>query len=87
MRLPGNREWTRINANGCLWDANRYDVGMIVTRNGERIDDIALEYAGETSQFAGRVPVSGPGVYDIAVYAHDPHNGNTGVDCTTFVIK
>lgn len=72
---------------GGLWDADRYEVAAIVMRNGERVDEVELEYAGETSQFAGAIPVSGPGVYDIAVFAHDPHNGNTGVDRTTFVVK
>jgi len=71
---------------GGLWDADRHEVAAIVTRNGERIDEVALEYAGETSQFAGAIPVSGPGVYDIAVFAHDPHNGNTGLDRTTVVV-
>ncbi|MDZ7827938.1 MAG: hypothetical protein U5K33_00150 [Halofilum sp. (in: g-proteobacteria)] len=72
---------------GGLWDADRYEVAAIVTRNGERVDEVALEYAGETSQFAGAIPVNGPGVYDIAVFAHDPHNGNTGVDRTTFIVN
>ena len=71
---------------GGLWDADRYEVAAIVTRNGERVGEVALEYAGETSQFAGAIPVNGPGVYDIAVFAHDPYNGNTGLDRTTVVV-
>jgi hypothetical protein len=35
-----------------------------------------MKYDGETSQFAA--------THDVLVYAHDPANGNTGVDRTTF---
>jgi hypothetical protein len=70
---------------GGLWDANKYQVRAIVKRDGERIGDFDLTYAGKTSQFAGKVPVDAPGFYEVIVYAHDPHNGNTGLDRTTFI--
>ena len=69
-----------------LWDAEQYEVGMLVSREGQEVDDIAMHYAGKTSQFTGEVPVTGPGVYDISVYAYDPRTGNTGVDQTTVIV-
>jgi hypothetical protein len=44
-----------------------------------------LSFAGETSQFATKVPVEAPGDYEVIVFAHDPRNGNTGLDRTTFI--
>ncbi|MDZ7790836.1 MAG: hypothetical protein U5L08_10170 [Xanthomonadales bacterium] len=95
--MPRDIEQVEIRANvtmmcGCpiepggLWDADGYDVEMIVVRNGERIDTRPMEYAGQTSQFAGNVPIAESGVYDITVFAHDPRTGNTGLDRTTFIV-
>jgi hypothetical protein len=44
-----------------------------------------LAFAGETSQFATKVPIQAPGDYEVIVFAHDPRNGNTGLDRTTFI--
>ncbi|MFO7764414.1 MAG: hypothetical protein R6V61_11850 [Wenzhouxiangellaceae bacterium] len=97
VRIPGDREEVEIRANvtmmcGCpiepggLWDADGYDVEMIVVRNGERIDSASMSYAGQTSQFAGEFEIDESGVYDITVYAYDPRTGNTGLDRTTFIV-
>ncbi|KWT69464.1 hypothetical protein APY04_1547 [Hyphomicrobium sulfonivorans] len=69
---------------GGLWDANGYEVEAIVLRNGKQIGRMPMKYAGEPSQFAGDVEVTEPGMYEVVVYAHDPANGNTGLDRTTF---
>lgn len=74
-----------ITPNG-IWDANRYEVKAIVRHDGTRIGRYDLAYAGKPSQFTGQVPVKGPGVYDVTVYAYDPANGNTGLDRTTFIV-
>jgi len=98
VRLPANTGSVDLRANvvmmcGCpiepggLWDAEKLDVKAIVKRDGERIGQIDLGYAGETSQFAGKVPVDAPGNYEIIVFAHDPANGNTGLDRTTFIAQ
>ena len=71
---------------GGLWDADKLEVNALVKRNGETLPPIELAFAGETSQFAATVPVDGSGVYDIIVYAHNPKNGNTGLDRTTFIV-
>jgi hypothetical protein len=71
---------------GGLWDADRFTVRAIVKHDGERTGEIPLAYAGRTSQFAGELVVEEPGAYEVVVYAHDPENGNTGLDRTTFVV-
>jgi hypothetical protein len=96
IRLPAAATEVDLRANvvmmcGCpiepggLWDADELKVSAIVKRNGERVAHLDLAYAGETSQFAAKVPVSAPGDYEVIVYVHDPRNGNTGVDRTTFI--
>jgi hypothetical protein len=62
-------------------------VTLRYAETGERIGEIELDYAGETSRFEGKVPVSDPGVYEVIVHAHDPETGNTGVNRTTFVAR
>lgn len=71
---------------GGLWDAEKYEVQAIVSRDGEEVARLPLRYAGETSQFAASLPIDAAGTYDVLVYAHDPANGNTGIDRTTFII-
>jgi len=71
---------------GGLWDADRYEVSALVRRDGETVPGFELSYAGETSQFSGRLDVSKPGAYEVIVYAYDPKNGNTGVDKTSFIL-
>lgn len=71
---------------GGLWDADKLEVKAIVKRNGQRVSEVPLTYAGETSQFAAKVPAKEPGMYEVTVYAHDPRKGNTGLDRTTFIV-
>jgi hypothetical protein len=69
-----------------LWDANRFTVAAIIKRNGKKIDEVPMHYAGSASQFAAPFNVGDAGPYEITVYAYDPANGNTGVDKTTIVV-
>ncbi|MFO7901434.1 MAG: hypothetical protein R6U98_02140 [Pirellulaceae bacterium] len=69
-----------------LWDANRFEVAGIVYREGSKVDEVPLEYAGQTSQFHAALQIKRPGAYEVVVFAHDPANGNTGVDKTTFIV-
>lgn len=98
VRMSGDRGQVEVRANvtmmcGCpvepggLWDADGYDVEMIVVRNGERVAGMPMSFAGQASQFSGEVPVEESGVYEITVYAYDPRTGNTGLDRTTFIVK
>jgi hypothetical protein len=95
VRLSGT-ETVDVRANvvmmcGCpiepggLWDADKYEVQAVVSRDGKEVTRLPMSYAGETSQFAASVPVDAAGTYDVLVYAYDPANGNTGVDRTTFI--
>lgn len=71
---------------GGLWDADRFEVGALLARDGERVSEFPLSYAGATSQFGGTLRVDEPGVYRMTVFAYDPANGNTGLDETTFIV-
>jgi hypothetical protein len=70
---------------GGIWDANKYEVQAIVSRDGKEVARVPLSFAGQTSQFAASIPVDGSGYYDVLVYAHDADSGNSGVDRTTFI--
>ena len=72
---------------GGLWDADRFEVRARLSRNGLSVGEVPLRYAGKTSQFAGEVEISEAGSYEVAVYAYDPANGNTGLDRTTFLVE
>ncbi len=96
VRIPAGKSSGPVSANvvlmcGCpiapdgLWDADAYEVTALVRKDGAPADEVTLGYAGETSQFKGEVPVDGPGVYEVTVFAYDPANGNTGLDRTTFI--
>src|SRR5665811_974357 len=97
VRLPPETASVELRANvalmcGCpitpggLWDADTLEVKALIKHNGEQLPPVDLAFAGETSQFKGAVPVSGPGLYDVTVYAHNAANGNTGLDRTRFIV-
>lgn len=71
---------------GGLWDAERFEVRAVVSRGGAKLGELPMRYAGETSQFAAELSGLEPGTYEVLVYAHDPANGNTGLDRTTFLV-
>ncbi|RUR30456.1 hypothetical protein ELY33_11175 [Vreelandella andesensis] len=73
--------------SGGLWDANQFEVGMTISKNGNKVGEEAMSYTGDSSMFGGEMPVTEPGVYEIIVHAYDPKNGNTGIDKTTVVIE
>jgi hypothetical protein len=72
---------------GFYWDADSYEVAALVQRGETRIGRFPLPYAGSASDFAGRVSLELPGLYDITVYAYDPSSGNTGVDRLTLTVS
>lgn len=97
VKLPAGTDKVDVRANvvmmcGCpvtpkgLWDADKFQVKALVKRNGKAVKTVDVPFAGETSQFATTLPVEEPGTYEVVVYAHDPGNGNTGLDRTTFIV-
>jgi len=98
VRLQGAPRTVAIRANvvmmcGCpiepggLWDADRFEVRAVASRGGAKVRDVAMRYAGEASQFEADLADLEPGTYEVLVYAHDPANGNTGLDRTTFMVE
>lgn len=71
---------------GGLWDADGYEVTGLLYKDGKKVDETALAYAGETSLFAGDMATPRPGRYELVVYAYDPANGNTGVAKTPLIV-
>ena len=65
---------------GGLWDSDGYEIRAWLYRDGQQVDELTLEYAGEPNQFTVSWQPVGPGYYEVLTYAFDPANGNTGVD-------
>jgi hypothetical protein len=97
VKLASGTHAVRVEANvtmmcGCpiepggIWDASSFQVAAIVRRNGKRVGEVPLEYAGSTSQFAATIETPEAGSYELTVYVHQPSTGNTGLDRTTFIV-
>ena len=97
-KLEGMRQSVQIKANitmmcGCpiapggLWDASSYEITALVKKDDEHVGAVPLSYADKPSQYEALIPVRGPGVYEVTVYAYDASNGNTGIDKVTYIIK
>ncbi len=71
---------------GGLWDANKFEVAALLSKDGQRIGVLPLQYAGSTSQFSAIWNLQEPGTYEATVYAYDASNGNTGIDSVTFMV-
>ena len=72
---------------GGLWDANQYEITSLLYQGGQQMASAPLAYAGSASRFAGTIPLSRSGAYEVVVYAYNPANGNTGLGRTTFTVK
>lgn len=72
---------------GGIWDADKFEVAMIVTKGGVSSASIPLSFAGEVSTFSGEIEIAEPGEYSVDLYAYDPANGNTGVNHFTLVAR
>lgn len=71
---------------GGIWNADDYEIRAIFTKEGEKIKEIPMEFAGKTNTFKGKTHLD-PGFYAITLYAYDKTTGNTGVDKTTIIVK
>jgi len=71
---------------GGLWNADAFEVRARIQRDGEPVGEVPLTFAGTTSAFEGSYAPDAPGAYEAVVFAHDPANGNTGLDRTTWIV-
>jgi len=72
---------------GGLWNSDTFEIRAIVIRDGVRVGEVPMTFAGTTSQFQGTVNADTPGTYDVTVYAFDASNGNAGLDRATFIVQ
>jgi hypothetical protein len=68
---------------GGLWDANDYEVLVQATRGGEVVGSWPMEFAGETSHYAGTITLDQAGEVGLRMLAMDPGKGNFGMATTT----
>lgn len=87
----------RIKANvvmmcGCpvtsegIWDADKYEIKAIVSREGTKVAELELEGEEKPSTFSAETTLE-PGLYELTVYAYDPLSGNTGLDKMNFIVN
>ena len=70
-----------------MWDASKYEVKAIIKRDGALVAEVPLKFAGRPSLYTASFTAGKKGRYDVAVYAYDSSNGNTGIDRTSFIVK
>lgn len=74
-----------ITSNG-IWDANQYEISAILSREGEKVNELKLQAKEKPSSFAGETTLE-KGNYELLIYAYDPVTGNTGLDRTNFIVN
>ncbi len=72
---------------GGLWDSSKMKFLAFVYRDGREIARVPARYAGQANHFEAKVPVKKAGSYQVTFVAHDPRDGNTGVDSVVFSAK
>jgi len=98
LKLKGAPQTIKLRANvtmmcGCpiapdgLWDTEEFEIVAIVKRDGQETARLPMKFAGVPSQFEAACEAKEPGLYDVTVYAHQPANGNTGLDRVTWMIS
>ena len=70
-----------------LWDASKMTFVAFVYRDGQEVARVPGRYAGKVNEFQAEVPVPEPGAYVVRFVAHDPRDGNTGVDSVGFIVR
>lgn len=72
--------------SGGIWDADKYEVTALISREGENDQSIQLEITDKPSTFSGTITLR-DGNFNITVFAFDPATGNTGLDSTNIIIN
>ncbi len=71
---------------GGIWDAEKYEIGAHLSRDGTLVKELELRAEKKPSTFSA-VTTLEPGLYELLIYAYDPVSGNTGVDRTNFIVN
>lgn len=71
---------------GGIWDADQYEVGAHLSREGTLVKELDLRAQKKSSTFSAETTLD-PGLYELLIYAYDPVHGNTGVDRTNFIVN
>jgi hypothetical protein len=74
-------------SEGGLWNSEDLQVRALVYRDGELAKEVPMLITEKVNTFAGRIPVSAPGNYEVVIYAYNSKTGNTGVDKVNFILQ
>lgn len=72
---------------GGMWDSDQIEIFARLLLDGEVMAETPLEYAGETSVYAGTLPDPGPGPAAVEVIAADPARANFGAVRRAIVVS
>ncbi len=73
-------------SEGGLWNSEDLEVRALVYRDNELAKEVPMLITEKVNTFAGRIPVSDPGNYEIVIYAYNAKTGNTGVDKVNVIV-
>ncbi|MCY2688012.1 hypothetical protein [Salinimicrobium sp. TH3] len=71
---------------GGIWDAEKYEVKAILSREGTKVSELELKAKDKPSTFSAETTLE-KGLYELLIYAFDPVSGNTGLDRTNFIVN
>ena len=71
---------------GGIWDAEKYEVKAILSREGTKVSELELKAGDKPSTFTAETTLE-KGLYELLIYAFDPVSGNTGLDRTNFIVN
>lgn len=68
------------------WKADNYEVTAIIMQDDKKLEEVTLDFTGNTGLFNGNTTITTPGYYKAVVYLYDKNTGNVGVDRSMFEI-
>jgi hypothetical protein len=71
---------------GGVWNADEYEIGYTVVRDGATVAEGPMAYAGRQSRFQAAFTPDRGGVYQVLVSAYHPVTGNAGIDRATVIV-
>ena len=74
-------------SDGGLWDSSEYQIKALIHHDGRKVDEVPLEFTGETNLFEAAFTPSKSGEYIVTVYAFHPNTENSGVDKTSITVE